>query len=193
LIVTLLLIAFSRMKPEKENPNIEIDKEYKPGCYFEFFNDLKEFERACQGAKGDKDITFIRNLPDEEFSGRITLKHYINYLCDMRRVNPADVERNLKLFGLENKTIEINERIMRRIIASVFMAENTKVFVICDFCKGEEKEFDKAFRQLMKEKADADKLVIYYTTVFPDVISKEKFLYPIGELEKVEINKVSFR
>lgn len=164
------------------------------GFIFKPLKNLDEFNKVSITAQQEEGVIVLQSIQDDGLRGKINIKTYIEYICQIRNLNITEVKNNLLKFGLKEETIELNQRVAKRIIAAIMLSENSNDFVICDFLKGEEKEFEKSFLELVQEKVNQGNSFVYLSTQMYSIEARQALLTQHNNHIKVtDVTKISLR
>ncbi len=167
LCLIILLIVLNRKKTDSiAKPRLPSDLArnsilfllVNPGRQLEMFESFKD------GAVGLLDIT-----SRDPYLEDVSVNAFINFSCRQKGIDREEILRNLKEFKI-NKS-DLNERLssfpleqIKKIIASIVLADKKDTIVINDFIKNEAREFENQFLKILSRVAASGKKIIYLSS-----------------------------
>ena len=166
---TLLLLGFTlrcfkkRMKTvdeeyrEKAGKNIKIDiKRMEKGkTYFSLCRNGWEKESLFSPLLS-RDASIIKKLYLSEFDPGISLKSWLLFECRKRGITPAAICANLERCGITKQKLKqrikiLGSEILNRVYLEIRLCEKHLFYVFDEFLKDVSKDFEKYFKQRVKE------------------------------------------
>lgn len=118
-----------------------------------------------------------------------------------RMVPVKKVEQHLFVLGVDVSRLKFNppepDRVFfKKLYLAVILAEDNDLFVMEDFIKNEDREFDRQFQELLQMKVADGKTIIYLSSIMPETENKKTILKKrIHEKDLVDVDptELSFR
>jgi hypothetical protein len=166
LLITLLVVL-NRKKPEKfDKPKLPADLA-KNSILFLLVNPERQREMFESFKDGTAAILDVSSR--DPYIEDISLNTFIRFCCKQKGINRDEVIKNLKVFKINRSNL--NDRLssfkfeqIKKIVASIALAEKKDTIVINDFIKNEAREFENQFLKILSQVAATGKKIIYLSS-----------------------------
>jgi hypothetical protein len=171
--------------------------------YFKFIEDKKERQSIYRSFDADKQVSTLAN-PDFDAMAKedyMDMEKLLAHWCKTRGVPVKKVEQHLFVLGVDVSRLKFNppepDRVFfKKLYLAVILAEDNDLFVMEDFIKNEDREFDRQFQELLQMMTAGGKTVIYLSSIMPETENKKTVLKKrIHEKDLVDVDptELSFR
>jgi ABC-type multidrug transport system ATPase subunit len=111
-------------------------------------------------------VNRIENISD--FDVELTLSDFITFICNKNKTYKQRVLETLLIFNLfenrlKNKIKHVSHEDFKAVCLALSLSEDYPNIIFYDFVRGEDKEFEMSFNQLVKEKLGEGKAILYLT------------------------------
>ncbi len=167
IIIVILLIVLNRKKyGNLTKPRLPVDFA-KNSILFLLVN--PERQSGMFEAFKDGSVTLLDVSSRDPYIEDISINTFINFSCRQKGIERTEIIKNLKEFKI-NKS-KLNDRLssfpfeqIKKIVASVALADKKDTIVINDFIKNEAREFENQFLKILSRVAATGKKIIYLSS-----------------------------
>ena len=167
ILLLILLVILNRNKRDKlTKPKLPADLA-KNSILFLLVN--PEHQEEMFESFKDGSATVLEVTSRDPYMEDISINTFINFSCRQKGIDREEVVKNLKEFKISRSVF--NEHLssfpfdkIKKIVASVALADKKDTFVINDFIKNEAREFENQFLKILSRIAATGKKIIYLSS-----------------------------
>ena len=125
-----------------------------------------------------REASIIERLSLCDFDPGISLKSWLLFECRKRGIAPTDVYANLEKSGIAKRKLKLkiktlSSEILNRAYLEIRLCEKSRIYVFDDFLKDVSKDFEKYFKQRVKEIGNRA-IIIYVGSELFDINVKDR-------------------
>ncbi len=167
LLLIVLLIALNRKKADISSQPRLPSEFARNSILFLLVNPERQQEMFDSFKDGSFGLLDLKSR--DPYIEDVSVKAFINYSCRQKGIDRDEILRNLKEFKISKS--DLNEKLssfpieqIKRIVASIVLAEKKDTIVINDFIKNEAREFENQFLKILSRVAQSGKKIIYLSS-----------------------------